>query len=141
MTADRPRPVPTRETRPFWDGLAAYELRIPWCATCGRYEHPGAVGCPRCLGDLEWRAVSGRAAVVSWTVVRRAFTPGFTPPYVVAQVSLAEQPDLWLDTAIDADPASLRTGLPVAVVFHDDLRGFSVYGFRPVDREPGELES
>ncbi|WP_433365526.1 Zn-ribbon domain-containing OB-fold protein [Streptosporangium sp. CA-115845] len=129
MTVNRPQPVPTRETRPFWDGLAAHELRIPWCAGCGRFEHPGAVGCPRCLGDLEWRRVSGRAVVVSWTVVLRPFVQGFTPPYVVGQVSLEEQPDVLLDTTIESDPASLRIGTPVEAVFRDYPSGFSIHCF------------
>ena len=40
MTADRtdvpkPRPVPTPTSRPFWDGLAAEEVRIQRCDDCG----------------------------------------------------------------------------------------------------------
>jgi uncharacterized OB-fold protein len=66
---------------------------------------------------------------MSWTVVRRPFVQGFTPPYVVGQVCLEEQPDLSLDVAIEADPQSLRGGAPVEVVFHDDPRGFSVCAF------------
>lgn len=145
MTANRPRPVPTRESRPFWDGLAAHELRLPWCAACGRFEHPRTIGCPRCLGEPEWRAVSGRARLLSWTVVRRPFVQGFAPPYVVGQVSPEEQPDLALDTAIESAPARLWIGAPVRAVFHDDPRGFSVHAFRlrgeAVDMGAEKLES
>ncbi|MFI5960339.1 Zn-ribbon domain-containing OB-fold protein [Cryptosporangium sp. NPDC051539] len=126
-------PVPTAETRPFWDGLKARELRVRWCSACGRLEHPRALLCPRCLNPLDWRPVSGRGRVTSWTVVRRSFVPGFAPPYVVGAVGLDEQPDLVLDTTFDIGADALSTGLPVEVVFHDDRRGFSRYAFTAVD--------
>ncbi|WP_432841701.1 Zn-ribbon domain-containing OB-fold protein [Dactylosporangium sp. CA-092794] len=130
MTAGGPQPVPSAETRPFWAGLAAHELRLPWCSGCGRFEHPRAIRCPRCLREPVWRRISGRASVASWTVVHRPLVPGLAPPYVVGTVCPDEQPDLVLDTRLAAAPQDLRTGTPVEVVYHDDPRGFTVHAFR-----------
>jgi hypothetical protein len=137
MTPGRPQPVPSGETRPFWEGLAAHELRLPWCSGCGRFEHPRALRCPRCLREPAWRRISGRASVASWTVVRRPFVSGFVVPYVVGTVNPDEQQDLSLDTTLEVGPEDLRTGTPVEVVYHDDPRGFAVHAFR-VRRTPDD---
>lgn len=131
---DRPRPLPTAETRPFWDGLRERELRLRWCAGCGRFDHPRAAVCPRCLAPTEWRPVSGRGSLRAWTVMGRAFAPGFEPPYVVAVVAPQEAPDVALDASLDASLAGphvdLRVGLEVEIAFVDDERGFTTYEFR-----------
>ena len=33
-------PVPTPETQPYWDGVAAGELRLPRCTDCGNAYFP-----------------------------------------------------------------------------------------------------
>lgn len=131
MSGSRPRPVPSLESAPFWEGLAQHELRLRWCTGCRRFAHPRVLRCPRCGDEVAWRAVSGRATLASWTVVHRPFAPGFQPPYVVAQVAPDEQPDVLLDTALDAAPDDLALGMALEADFRDDERGFSVHVFRP----------
>ena len=133
--AARARPVPTAESLPFWDGLAARVLRLRWCEHCARFLHPRLIRCPACLAEPAWRAVSGRASLESWTVVHRAFAPGFEPPYVVARVRPDEAPDVVLDTSLDIAPEDLRPGLPLSVRFTDE-EDHTVYSFGPPDGSP-----
>lgn len=107
--------------RPFWEGAAAGELRIPRCAGCGRFVWYPAPACPACGGDdVRWTAVSGRGRLFTWVRVHHAFLPGYAPrvPFTTALVELVEDPRVRLATFLRDEPAGgLRVGLPVAVGF------------------------
>lgn len=58
--------------------------------------------------------------MAAYTVNRQPWVPGFDPPYVVATVELAEQPDVRLITNIVGIPVEqVRVGLQVEVFFED----------------------
>ena len=78
---------------------------------------PPAAGLPGLHGRrIEPEAVSGRGSVWSFTVNRYPWAPGLEPPYVLAEVELAEQSGLrLLTTIVDCD--DVRIGLPVQVRF------------------------
>jgi uncharacterized OB-fold protein len=62
--------------------------------------------------------VSGKAAVAAFTINRQNWIPGFEPPYVVAIVELADEPDVRLITnVVGVAIEDLRVGLPVEVFF------------------------
>jgi acetyl-CoA acetyltransferase len=68
--------------------------------------------------------MSGRATVVGFTVNRHPWLPGFDPPYVVANVALAEDPTVRLTTNIvGCDPDDVAVGQEVTVRFeqHEDV--------------------
>jgi hypothetical protein len=110
-------------TAPFFAAAARDELAIPRCAACDRFVWYPKDACPECGGDLSWVALSGRATLFTWTVVRRAFLPAFADrvPFVTALVALDEDPAVRLCTyLVDVDPdADLTAGTPVAVTFRD----------------------
>jgi len=115
----RPQPVPTRETAAFWTRGRDGRLFIYHCQACRRFFHPPAPACWRCrsmeVGPLP---VSGRATVASYTVNRQPWIPGFPPPYVVALVELAEEPDVRLMTNIvDVEAGAVAIGMAVDVFF------------------------
>jgi uncharacterized OB-fold protein len=114
-------PAVTPENAHFWCGGKTGRLQFLRCDACATYVHPPAPVCPRCLGrDLSVAAVSGRASVLTFTVNRHAWIPGFDPPYVVAIVAIDEQPDVRLTTNIvDCEPDQVEIGMPVEVVFED----------------------
>lgn len=90
--AERPYPVPDRDTAPFWEGAAAGRLRIQRCTDCGRHVfYPRAV-CPHCTGDaLEWVTASGRGVVHSFTTVHRTAEEFREEvPFTVALIDLQE---------------------------------------------------
>ena len=116
---ERVAPPLTERTAPFWTSGADGRLRILRCDSCGHYQHPPQPLCPACHStSLSWQPVSGRGSVWSWTVNRYQWIPSMPPPYIVAEVELAEQPGLRLLTNLTgADPASVRVGLEVKVCF------------------------
>jgi uncharacterized OB-fold protein len=119
--ADFPLPdVDDPLVAPFFAGAARGELMITRCDMCGEYVWYPQPACPRDGGALTWAAVSGRASLFTWAVVRRAFLPAFEDrvPFVTALVALAEDPAVRLCTYIvDAAPEELVADAPLAVSF------------------------
>lgn len=116
-----PRPTPplTERTAEFWRSGADGVLRIARCGACGTYLHPPRPVCPRCRGnDVAFAPVSGKGTVHSFTVNRYQWTPALEPPYVLAEVELAEQPGLRiLSAVVDCPIDDVRIGMPVTVGF------------------------
>jgi uncharacterized OB-fold protein len=131
-----PLPVPTPESRPFWEAARRHELVLPRCRACARLHYYPRAACPFCLsGDLEWQRVSGRGSLHTFTVVHRG-ARGFPlgPPYVLAVVELAEGPRLMTNlVGVEPDPARIRMGMPVEVTFADVTPEVSLPRFRPVE--------
>jgi len=129
-----PLPVPTPETRPFWEAARRHELQIQACRACGTYLFFPRALCPRCFAaDLEWRRVSGRGTLHTFTIVERG-QRGFplATPYVLAVVELAEGPRMMTNlVGIEPDPATVRIGMPVEVVFDDVTPEVTLPRFRP----------
>ncbi len=129
-----PPPV-TDLNRPFWTGGADGQLRMQYCAECECWVYPPAAACPTCEGSLEWRPVSGRGTVFTFTVNRHQYHPDVPAPYVVAIVELAEQDGLRFTTNIvDVDPEAVAIGMPVQVTFEPAGEAAWAPVFRPVDR-------
>ena len=57
---ERPMPVKTPTTAPFWDGLAEHRVVIQYSPSSQSYVFYPRVRAPRTLAnDLEWREISG----------------------------------------------------------------------------------
>ncbi len=116
----KPAPVPTPETRPYWDGCAAGELRLQRCVDCGEpYFYPRDI-CPACgSANVEWFAASGRATLYSYVINHRP-APGFEDeaPYAIAVVQLAEGPRMMTSIrGVPATPEALLLDMPLRVAF------------------------
>ena len=129
-----PLPVPTPETKPFWEGARRHKLVLPFCRPCGAFFFYPRAACPRCLSsDLDWRPVSGRGTLHTFTIVQRG-QKGFplATPYVLAIVELAEGPRMMTNLVdVDPDPAKLRIGMPVEVTFERVNDDTALVKFRP----------
>ncbi|MGH2669819.1 MAG: Zn-ribbon domain-containing OB-fold protein, partial [bacterium] len=68
---DKPLPLPSDVSRPYWEGLRTRTLQLQRCGDCASYIfYPRSV-CPRCLSQrFEWVEASGRGTLYSYTVVR-----------------------------------------------------------------------
>jgi uncharacterized OB-fold protein len=123
FAGQRPLPVPSPLTEPYWAACRRGELAIQRCGGCGRYVHFPESTCPFCGGiDLSYETVSGRGTIHTFTVVHRSFLPGFTPPYVVAWIDLDEGVRVFGDL-VDCAAEDVAIGLPVRVCF-EELEGF-----------------
>jgi len=113
-------PKPTPLTVPFWEGCAAGELRLQYCAACQAPFFPPQIRCPKCLGaDVEWAPVSGRASLYSYMIQHRP-APGFEDrvPYAVAVVELAEGPRMMTNiVGIPNTPDDLVLDMELEVSF------------------------
>ena len=128
----RPLPQITAENEYFWTAGADGELRILECQKCQSLIHPPAPICRYCRSEeLGVRTVSGKGTLSAFTVNHRFGFLDMPPPYVVAQVAIAEDPRVRLTTNIvECDPDTLVPGQPVEVVFQQ-LEDVWLPVFRP----------
>ena len=99
MIDELPEPMPDLDSQPFWDGLAAGELRVQRCTPCRALRWPARAICTRCGSfETEWIACAGQGVVASWIRTHQVFAPAFRErvPYVVVRIALAEQADIRL---------------------------------------------
>jgi uncharacterized OB-fold protein len=83
--------------------------------------------------QVEWVKASGRATVLSYTIVYRPVTQAFAAdvPYVVALVTLDEGPQM-MTNIVGCPPDQVKIGMPVQVTFDDWTEEISVPKFKPV---------
>lgn len=118
--------------KPFWDALRQHRLEVQKCDN-GHLRFIPTEICPRCGSQhWSWHKVSGRGTVYTFTVVHRAPTPAYQAdaPYVVAHVELEEGVRV-VSNIVGCDPAAVRIGMPVEVVFEDVSEAWTLYKFRP----------
>src|SRR5246127_606011 len=116
--ATRARPEPTPETQHFWDGTKAGELRLQRCEDCRHVYFPPRPFCPKCASrNVAVMKASGRATLLSYVIHHRP-APGFTPPYAIAVVELAEGPRM-MTNIIDCPqtPEALELDMKLEVAF------------------------
>lgn len=119
------------EGAPHWHAAREGRLEMPFCTRCSRAAWPPSTACRECGGELTWRACSGIARLVSWSVIRRAVDPALADqvPYVVAFVDLDEGVRLFTNI-VDAAPDALREGLRLKCRFeptHDAEAAVAVF--------------
>lgn len=113
----------------FWAGCARGELLMQTCASCGLRRMPPRPMCPRCRSlKFRWDEMLGHGTVWSFIVPHPPLLPAYQElaPYNVIIVALDEDPALRMvgnlvaspDGPInEVDPATIRIGEPVQVVF------------------------
>jgi uncharacterized OB-fold protein len=119
VTRTLPLPLPTADTRPFYDAARRGELRLQRCTRCGRWRHYPRPLCPACLArEHAWERASGRGVVWTWTIVRGPTLPAFEPllPYAVVDVLLEEDVH-FVSNLIDCPLDAIHAGLPVEATF------------------------
>lgn len=133
--AERPLPVPTPTTQPFWDALRQHRLVIQHSPSTGQWVYYPRNLAPGTLADdLEWREASGLATVYTFTVTDRATAPAWqgATPQLIAVVELDEGPKVTTEL-VGVRPEAIRIGMRVRAVF-DDVPGreMTLLKFAPV---------
>ena len=115
------KPVPRVDalSAPHWRGNAEGRLLLQRCIQCDHVQFYPRLVCTACgTRELTWTESSGRGAVSTFTVMRRAVSPAFEAdvPYVVALVTLDDGPTM-MTNLVDCDPNAVSIGQRVRVVF------------------------
>ena len=135
------RPASSRDTKFFWDGVNAHELRIQKRAD-GSLQHPPVPA----LWQSDRQNRSGRpitssppararCSASSCTTPRRC--PAARLPFVIALVELEEGVRM-LGELRNADPASVEIGMPVRATYIDFPEGDSGPAWTLYAWEPSE---
>ena len=136
MTSARPKPVPTPETRHFWDGTREHKLLLQQCEACTHIYFPPRPFCPACSErSVKTVSASGRARLYSYVIGQRP-APGLEPPYSIAVVELEEGPRM-MSNIVDCPqtPEALELDMALEVVWHVIDDEITLPLFRPVARE------
>ncbi|WP_422421541.1 OB-fold domain-containing protein [Pseudomonas sp. GZD-222] len=143
MSNNKPMPLATEISAPFWEGLRARNLLIQQCNACSQWIFYPRRHCPACLAhDLSWRAVNGGATLYSYTVTRIATLPDFADemPQKLAVVELDE--GVRINTnLVGLGEDEIHIGMRLQPVFAEvDGKGNRLLRFTGVDKEAAALE-
>jgi uncharacterized OB-fold protein/acyl dehydratase len=134
------RPASSRDTKFFWDGVNAHELRIQKRPD-GSLQHPPV---PALWQDAksevaasDYLVASGNGTVFSFVVHHAPNVPGRTLPFVIALVELEEGVRM-LGELRDVDPTTVEIGMPVRATYIDFPEGDSGPAWTLYAWEPGE---
>lgn len=130
----RPQPRPEGIDAEFYEKLKETgRLHFQRCLECHEWRHMPRYLCPKCTSpEWEWAPSSGRGALRTWTVTRRALHPAFADevPFVVGIVELGE--GVRMVSRIEGCPLDeLRLNLPVELFLQETAEGLKLPCFRP----------
>jgi uncharacterized OB-fold protein len=131
----KPIPVPQGESDFYWEKAKAHELWLRHCDDCNKaYFYPRDI-CPMCFSrNTSWVQASGKGTLHTFAIVHRAPTPAFRDdaPFVVAMVDLEEGPRMPTNlVGVEPDPANIKVGMAVEVVFEDITDEIALPKFKP----------
>ena len=128
----RPLPAPTPETRHFWEGTKAGELRLQRCDSCSHTYFPPRPFCPKCAArKVSVVKAAGKAKLHSYVIHHRP-APGFTPPYAIAVVELEEGPRMMTNiVGCPQTPDALVLDMPLEVTFEKQSEQVTLPFFKP----------
>lgn len=119
MSSNKPMPIPTEISAPYWEGLKEGKLLIQHCTDCGHWIFFPRRHCDRCWSHaVETREVSGGGVLYTYTLTRIPTLPDFADemPQALAVVQLDEGVRINC-TLIGVDPSVIRVGMRVRPVF------------------------
>ena len=118
---------PTPGTEPYWEGAKAGKLMLKWCQDCKKPHHYPRDICPHCMSsNLEWKQATGTGEIYTYSIMHAA-----RPAYVIAYVKLEEGVTI-MTNIVDVEPAKVRVGQKVSVVFKPSEAGGRLPCFTPV---------
>lgn len=128
-----PPPMADTITLPWWQAAAEHRLVVQRCTSCEHTRLPPAPVCPRCRSaDSDWKEVSGRGEVYTYTIVHRPVAADQKLPFVIAVIALQDAGGVrMISNVVGVDPDDVEIGMPVELVWEDMGEDLSVPRFRP----------
>jgi uncharacterized OB-fold protein len=132
-----PPPMADAITLPWWQAAAEHRLVVQRCTSCEHTRLPPAPVCPECRSaDSDWKQVSGRGEVYTYTLVHRPIAAGQKLPYVIAVIALEDAGGVrMISNLVGVDPDELEIGMPVELLWEDMSADLAVPRFRPISKE------
>lgn len=131
-----PRPLPKinsyMDTAPFWKAASEGKLMIQYCKDTGQPQFfPRPVSMATGKRNLEWRAVSGRGTVYTYSTHYNAL-PGHEDrtPYIVALVELEEGVRIMCNL-LNVKPEDAKIGMPVKLTWEKLSEEINYPAFEP----------
>jgi uncharacterized OB-fold protein len=118
--SNRPTPVPSHWSEPYWKAARDGRLVYQSCPECGTATLYPKLVCPSCLGEqLTWLESAGTGEVYTYTEQVAGPPSGFEDlvPYVVAVVRLDEGVQL-MTNIVGPGASGVHCGDRVEVGFH-----------------------
>jgi uncharacterized OB-fold protein len=113
-------------SEPYWEAAKAGKLVMRSCDSCGKLHYYPRGVCPHCMSTkLGWKDVKGTGTVYTYSIMHAA-----KPAYVIAYVTLDEGLSM-MTNIVDCDPASVKIGQKVKVVFKPREDGSKIACFAP----------
>lgn len=122
---DKPLPLPTARSQPFWDALKAHRVDIQQCDDCHTWVFFPRLHCPKCFSQsLSWKTVSGEGELLTYTLSRMPTMPEFADelPQKLAVVRLDEGVHI-NTTLVGLEEDQIKVGMRVKPVFDDVAPG------------------
>jgi uncharacterized protein len=132
IAVERPTPIAYGASLPFWEAAAEGRLVLQRCSS-GHVQFYPRSHCHRCGSTaLDWVDATGAGVLHTFSIVHRAGHGGFADrvPYVFAIVELDEGQRVTANI-INTDVDEVHIGMPVRVVFSDQLGKYTLPQFEP----------
>lgn len=133
----KPMPEMTEISKPFWQGLNEGEIRIQQCNACNGWVFYPRRHCTHCLAhDLEWKPVSGKGTLYTYTLTRIPTLPEFADemPQALAVVEL-EQGVRVNATLVGLAEDEIKVGMALKPVLDQvDAKGNTLLRFTAADK-------
>lgn len=116
----------------WWEKVAEDDvLPIQRCTGCQKLRHPPRPMCDAC-GDqgFDSIAASGKATLLTYTVIHYPQFPGYEYPIISIIVDL-EEGERMASTLIDCKPEEVKMGMALELVIQEDEDGFKIPFFKP----------
>jgi len=128
-----PQPMADNETLAWWQAAAEHRLVVQRCTDCDHLRLPPAPVCPECRSSgSDWKQVSGRGELYTYTVVHRPVALGQDLPFVVAVVALEGADGVRIiSNLVDVSPEALQIGMALELVWEDMSAELAIPRFRP----------
>ena len=128
----RPVPSPTSVTGPFWKAANERRLTVQYDPDAQRWQfYPRAASVTTGKRNLQWRDVSGRGSVYSFTITHIPMQ-GFEDkaPYAIGLIDLDEGVRI-LANLVNVDAASVQIGMRVKVCWERLSDDINYFAFEP----------
>jgi uncharacterized OB-fold protein len=131
-----PPPMADATTLPWWQAAAEHRLVVQRCTACAHTRLPPAPVCPECRSeDHDWKELSGRGEVYTYTLVHRPIAAGQELPYAIAVIALEDSGGVRIiSNLVGVAGEEIEIGMPVDVVWEDMSADLAIPRFKPVNR-------